>query len=560
MIALLERRLRLVSGLIVAAFILLHLGNHIVGLLSIDLMEQVRSVIAPIWSNAVGKYLLHGALLVHFLLALWSLYRRGNLRMPSWEAAQYIVGLAIPPLLAAHLIGTRGAMELLGVDSTYYSVTAAIWLKGPWSILQQSALLVVAWAHLLIGLHFWLRLKDWYRRWQPLLQIFAVVFPLLSLLGFYRAGLTVSERAADPAWLDRVFAQAAAVDPVDRAAFAQIEPIFLWTFAGMLGFVLMARALRRAVRNRLGTFTVIYPNGTTGRGQIGQTILEVSRAVGFRHASVCGGRGRCSTCRVLIEEGLDELDAPVQPEERVLRRIDASPGVRLACQTRPSHDIRITPLLPPNAGPADARAPGGVHGREARVAVLFVDLRDSTGMAERRLPYDVVFVLNRFFAEMTAALKETNGHYAQFNGDGLMALYGIQGGFERACREAVAGAFAMQRRLEALNAELDQEGSKPLAIGVGVHCGEAIVGEMGPPDAPLLTAIGDNINIAARLESMTKDLDCGIVVSAEAVAQAGLDFGDFDVASVEVRGRDEPVSVFAVPRGAQLPARAAQAG
>jgi adenylate cyclase len=553
MMALLERRLRLASGLVVATFVILHLGNHSLGLLSIELMERVREVISPIWSSTLGGIVLLGSLSLHFLLALWSLFRRGNLRMPPWEGAQFLLGLAVPPLLAAHLLGTRIAADWLGIEPSYYSVTASIWLKGPWSILKQSLLLIVVWLHLVVGLHYWLRLYPWYGRWLPALQTMAVLFPLLALLGFYRAGLSVQALATDRAWLKRVFSQRAQVDPERLAVFVMIEPIALWTFAGLLVLVFAGRAVRRAVRNAYGSFTVTYPSGLTVRGQVGQTLLEVSRAAGYRHASVCGGRGRCSTCRVQVNAGQDTLALPSTAEQKVLERIDADADVRLACQTRPRRDISITPLLPGDAGPADMRRPGGVHGRELRVATLFVDLRDSTGMAERRLPYDVVYVLNRFFAEMTEALADTGGHYAQFNGDGLMALYGLKGSYQAACHAAIEGAFEMQRRVEVLNAELAKEGSKPLSIGVGVHCGEAIVGEMGPPDAPLLTAIGDNINIAARLESLSKDFGCGIVVSAEAVEAAGLDFSGTAVESADVRGRDAPVSVYTVPRGAAMP-------
>lgn len=183
---------------------------------------------------------------------------------------------------------------------------------------------------------------------------------------------------------------------------------------------------------------------------------------------------------------------------------------------------------------------------------MFVDLRGSTALGERKLPYDVVFVLNRFFEEMSAALAETNGHYAQFAGDGLMALYGLRGGIAEACRDSLRGALAMVARLERLNERLGAELNEPLRIGIGVHAGEAIVGTMGPPSSPNLSAVGDNINIAARLEQQTKSLNCLLVVSVAVAEHAGLDLSRFDRHVVPVRGRDAAIDVYAIDDTAQL--------
>jgi len=177
---------------------------------------------------------------------------------------------------------------------------------------------------------------------------------------------------------------------------------------------------------------------------------------------------------------------------------------------------------------------------------VFVDLRDSTRLGEGRLPYDVVFIMNQFFAEMHQALRATNGYYAQFRGDGLLALYGLQSELPQACREALAGAAEMQRRMDALNASLAADLAEPLRIGIGAHAGVAIVGTMGPPEAPIHSAIGDNINIAARLEGMTKAYQCTMVVSEETLRTAGIDPRGAPLHRVRVRGRNERLNVYAV--------------
>ena len=181
---------------------------------------------------------------------------------------------------------------------------------------------------------------------------------------------------------------------------------------------------------------------------------------------------------------------------------------------------------------------------------MFVDLRDSTSLAEGRLPYDVVFVMNQFFAEMHAALRATGGYYAQFRGDGLLALYGLEVSLREACRSAIAGAAEMQTRIERLNQSLADELKAPLRIGIGIHAGVAIVGTMGPPEAPIYSAIGDMVNTAARLEDMTKAFGCALVLSDYVLKEAGIEPAHLSDAApehqVRVRGKTERLTVYAV--------------
>ena len=149
-------------------------------------------------------------------------------------------------------------------------------------------------------------------------------------------------------------------------------------------------------------------------------------------------------------------------------------------------------------------------------------------------------------AEMAETLAETGGHYAQFNGDGLMALYGLEGEFADACYQAVEGATAMFQRLDILNLQLAQELKEPLRMGIGIHSGGAIVGSMGPPQTPIISAIGDNVNVAARLEAQTKELGAALVISAETAERAEIDLAAFDRHEVAVRGRHGKLDVYAV--------------
>jgi adenylate cyclase len=284
-------------------------------------------------------------------------------------------------------------------------------------------------------------------------------------------------------------------------------------------------------------------------------VLEASRIAGIPHASVCGGRGRCSTCRVRVRAEIGSLDPADAVEQRVLRRIGATQNVRLACQLRPRGRVEVTPLLPPFAAAADGRRRVDfAQGSEREIAILFADIRGFTALSEGRLPYDVVFVLNRYFAAMGRAIETAGGHVDKFIGDGVMALFGVGSGAAAGCREALAAARLMSERLGELNLSLQGELDRPLRIGIGIHCGPVIVGEMGYGSASAITAIGDAVNTASRLEALTKDYECELVVSDETVARAGLDLSRFPRYEIEIRGKREMMAVRTLERGADLPA------
>jgi adenylate cyclase len=552
-----ERQVRLWAALIIAAYVVMHLLNHAAGLVSLEAMEAVRRVMRAIWGNPVVNPILMTAFGVHFLLALTALYRRSTLRMPAWEAAQLGFGLLIVPLILIHTIGTHGVRTHLGVDVTYEYVVAVLFVTDPMRGVQQSFMLLAVWIHMCVGLHFWLRVKPWYRRAVPVLYPAAVLIPVVAYLGFVMTGRRIADQAShDPGYLGQVFAALSAAPPEEVAFLASLEPLGWGVFDALVAAVLIAREVRRVARNRRGTYRLTLPSGKVLRAPVGQTVLETLRVAGVPHASVCGGRGRCTTCRIHVGAAARQLPRPEPTELRALDRIGAEEGVRLACQARPRRDISIRPLLPPETTARDANRPGGIQGREQPAAIMFVDLRGSTKLCEGKLPYDALFILNRFFAEMAAALADTHGHYAQFSGDGLMALYGIDKDVRTGCRDAILGAQAMLDRLDRLNGDLALELDEPLRIGIGIHCGDVIVGTMGPPTAQNFSAIGDHVNIAARLEAQTKQHGCALVMSAEAARTAGIDLTGIPTHDVDLRGRHEPVTIYAVndPRHLDLPA------
>ena len=346
--------------------------------------------------------------------------------------------------------------------------------------------------------------------------------------------------------------------PDTQRTLEAITDLLSGFFFGMVGAVLLARVARRTWQRRHGLVRIGYPDGRIVEVTPGTSVLEASRLAGIPHASVCGGRGRCSTCRIRVSGEIHSIDPPAEDEVRVLHRIGATPNVRLACQLRPRGAVVVTPLLPPFARAADGRRRVDLaQGSEQEIAILFVDIRGFTALSAGRLPYDVVFVLNRYFEAIGFAVESAGGRVDKFIGDGVMALFGIERGAHTGCREALAAARLISARLDELNASLGGELDRPLRIGIGIHCGPAIVGEMGYGNAASITAIGDAVNTASRLESLTKNFACELVVSDETVSRAGLDLSGSPLHEIEIRGKREMLAVRIVKRAAELPAAGA---
>ena len=237
--------------------------------------------------------------------------------------------------------------------------------------------------------------------------------------------------AQTPGFVASVFADARET----RTTIAQVWHmafVGLSIYAGLILLPFAGRGVRGVVYRMNRPPQLTHANGRTMAVLPGTTVLETLRANGIPHASVCGGRARCTTCRIRVLSRQDRLPAPAGLEAAALPRIGATQGVRLACQLRPRTDISVTPLLAADASATDGLVRGGMEGSERRVTVVFVDLRGSTKLGETRMPYDVL---------------------SNFTGDGLMALYGLDAPEPAiGVAQALRGAREMLTRLDRLNA------------------------------------------------------------------------------------------------------------
>jgi len=549
------RAIRLWCGVVLFVYVSGHLLNHALGLVSIATMESGRIVFLDIWRNPVGTVVLYGALTLHILLSLWALYARRSLRMRRWELGQLILGLAIPPILAPHIIGTRIVNDLFGLDTNYFYALLAYTKFSPQLGVQQIVMLVIAWVHGCIGIHFWLRLKPWYANARVGLYTAALLIPVCALLGFSAAATELDVLLRQPGKLKELLT-AIGLPNQKAVDFYNTQVVVAWaTMGGLLIATFCARSARYWVMRRRGVVRIVYPGPQTVDVAAGHSVLDASRIGGIPHASVCGGRGRCSTCRIRIGPGGPKLPDASDDERRVLARVGAAPNVRLACQLRPNVGrLEVTPLLPSTATARDAfRKPEYLAGREEEIAVLFADIRAFTKLSEKKLPFDVVFMLNRYFSAMGGAVEEAGGHLDKFIGDGVMALFGVGANGKEACRQALSAARAMGQNLAELNQSLQHDLDEPLRIGIGIHAGPAIVGEMGYGQAVNVTAVGDTVNTASRLEALTKTYKAQLIVSQHVADLAEVDLSALPLEKVEIRGREQALEIRVAEQAEQVP-------
>jgi adenylate cyclase len=548
-------RLRLWSAYILLAYVTLHLLNHSLGLISLRVLEDGRHWFVLVWKSLPGQVALYGALLIHFSLALWAVVRRRSFRLSVWEWTQLVLGASIIPVAALHVVGTRVAHDYYGVEPSYPWVLASLVVGGWLGIARQFSLPLVVWIHACIGLHFAWRLRPWYRDWLPVLYAVALLVPAAGIAGAAVALRDFAELAEQPGFLREVFARTRAPNAQSVAELYAIADGLMFGALLLLAAAFAARPIRDFWERRAGVVHLAYGDRKRVDMPTGLSVLEMSRIAGIPHASVCGGRGRCSTCRVRVG-GADraKLPPPSPEEQKVLARVGAPENVRLACQLRPPPGrYRITPLLPPSSGPVEAyRRQPQAHGGERYVALLFADIRSFTSISEGRLPYDVVFLLNRYFRATGQAVQAAGGRLDKFIGDGVMAIFGLDREPEIACRQALDAARRMSLALEDLNEALSGDLDQPLRIGIGLHAGPAIVGEMGFERVSSLTAIGDTVNTASRLEALTKDFKAELVVSQELLDRAGIDLPDAPSHEVDIRGRQGKLAVRAVLRARDI--------
>lgn len=525
------RSLRWCSGWVLWVYVLLHLLNHAVGLVSLASAEAMRSAVHGLWHTAVGTGLLYGALLVHAGLALLAVAQRRTWRMPWSEAVRLACGLALPLLMAGHFAGTRWASSAWEVATGYERVLASLW--NPSSMALQLALLVVAWLHGCLGLHFAWRARAAWQRHQPMLLTAAVLLPVLAALGLLAMG--------------REMGAAQMALPASSAQIAHsVQSVKLglrWGWVVLLVLALLLPGWVRQWRQRrhgVAHIQLHYPAHSV-QVPVGWSVLEASRAHGIAHLARCGGRARCSTCRVRVHSVGAPLPAPSRDERATLARVHAPADVRLACQLRPRSDVHVTPLFH-----ARTTTPVAAQGREQEVVVLFVDLRQWSALSERQWPVDLSWVLEHYFALVGRAVHDSGGVANQFIGDGVMAIFGSTCDAPTAARQALQAAARIDAQMQAWSASFAEQFGQRLDFGMGLHAGSVLLARVGFADNTTFTAVGEVVNTASRLQAYSKVAQARLVLSAYVAQLAQVQSQLGAAYAVQVRGRSAPLDIYHV--------------
>jgi adenylate cyclase len=541
------RQIRLASGVVLFAYLVSHFLNHALGNISMEALASGVYLHTAFWQFLPVTIVFYGACLVHTGLGIWALYQRRQFRWKAIEPLQLVLGLSIPMIIIAHIVGVRLGQTLFGHEKLYPQELYLFWVASQTRLWLMLAVLVIAWLHGCIGLYFWLRMKAFFKRAAPFLLAAAVLIPTLAVLGIYQGGRSVAD-SDDRDWRANNLSQAKVGTAAQQDVLDRITVAMTIGYLGLLGLVLLARGARALHERRGGMVNLSYGNGRTVRVPKGLSVLEASLRNNVPHASVCGGRARCSTCRIRIIGDCGELPEPSQREAFVLGRVGTSdPSIRLACQLRPTTDLSFFQLFLPHTMSADGHASNPTRiGQERYLVSMFVDMRGSTKLAEKRLPFDTVFIVNRFLGAVSQAVIESGGRPNQFVGDGMLALFGLTCSRQDACRQALKAAAMIAANVDELNKFLEHDLREPIRFGIGIHGGDVIVGDIGYRDHMVFTALGDAVNVAARLQDMTKSLSCEAVISDEVRATAGLPADVLPQQEVAIRGRNEPMIVRTV--------------
>jgi adenylate cyclase len=542
------RQIRLGCGLVLFAYLISHFLNHALGNISMEALAAGVYYHVLFWRFPPVAIVFYGAALAHTGLGIWALYKRREFRWKAIEPLQLVLGLSIPVLIISHIVGVRLGQSLFDHEKLYPQELYAFWVARPARIWLMSLVLIIAWVHGCIGLHFWLRMKGFYKRAAPFLLAAAVLIPTLALLGFYQGGRSVVADSDDADWRINNLSRRQVGTAAQQKVLDHISIDFLIGYLGLVGFVLLAKGARAIAERRGGMVTLSYGNGRTVRVPKGLSVLEASLRYHVPHASVCGGRARCSTCRIRVIGDSSSLPQPSPREAFVLNRVGAAdPSIRLACQLRPETDLSFFQLFMPQVMSANARGsqPHRI-GEERYLVSMFVDMRGSTKLAENQLPFDTVFIVNRFLGAVSQAVIECGGQPNQFVGDGQLALFGLASNPKTACRQALKAAAMIAANVDELNQFLSHDLREPIRFGIGVHGGEVIIGDIGYRDHMVFTALGDAVNVAARLQDMTKSFVCEAIVSEEIFFTADLPADALPKQQVEIRGRSEPMIVRTV--------------
>jgi adenylate cyclase len=536
----LRRKLRLTSGLVLFAYITMHLANHALGLISLDAAEAGLRMAVMVWHSWPGTVLLYGAFLIHFLNALWAVYEMRTFRMPPAELLRIVLGFWLPIALIGHVAATRIAFDLFSQSSTYSLVVGNLWASGlpGW----QMGLLAPGWIHGCLGLYFAFNRRLFFIRLRYILFAFALLLPVLSAVGFLMMGRElVASAAAQQVPVDYYNS----MNALQRATILQWRDDLIAFYVVMVAAILGARTVRNLLeRSRSQLICISYP-GRSVQVPRGWTVLEASRAFRVPHASMCGGKARCSTCRVRVLEGDDACPPPHAKETATLRQIGASSDIRLACQLRPRGDISVIPLVLGERAYVGSRAAQFSDSRD--LVVLLCNFPDGAALSEKQLPQDALYIQSTYLLEVCNVIQAMNGELISIEADSVCALFGLHYGLRQAAGLSLQAAGDIERTMKDLNERLAHAWPAGIEFAVTVHAGRAMIRETHSATSPTVIAIGEAVEATNDLrKAVVQSADGGkpFTVSEAVYTLAGIAPDMADKIVLDVPALRAPLTVF----------------
>ena len=366
----------------------------------------------------------------------------------------------------------------------------------------------------------------------------ALLLPVLSAFGFIAMGRELATNEAAMAAAREYLSPANAPR---RIALAQWRDAILAGYFAIIGAVFVVRGVRNALeRGRRRQVAISYP-GRTVRVPRGWSVLEASRSFHIPHASMCGGRARCSTCRVRVMNGDEVCPAPEPNERATLARISAPSDVRLACQLRPQGNVSVIPLM--QTARAIYRAPPPQRSPDRELVVLFCDFLNRTELARDHMTQDVLYLLTLYVEAVGNAVRMAGGVLSSLRPDAICALFGLESGLARAAEQALQAASAIDHAISDLNGRLGREGTLRINIALSLHAGRAAVGEIAVSEPPTVLAIGEAVDVANELRAAAAKRGKRFAISRPVYAAAGIEDSFHEGASIQPSGAAAAVSV-----------------
>ncbi|MBO6495307.1 adenylate/guanylate cyclase domain-containing protein [Roseivirga sp.] len=283
-----------------------------------------------------------------------------------------------------------------------------------------------------------------------------------------------------------------------------------------------------------------------------KTVLENTLAAGVPHTHACGGVARCSTCRIYIEEGMQNVCERNEKESVLAKQLGLLKQVRLACQTKIKGDVKVRRLVLDQIDEEiilkqDVDHAARSLGVEKEASILFVDIADYTAFTEKTPPYDVVHILNKYFYIAGNIIKKYGGRIVDYYGDGFLAIFGIDDNPDHAQNLMNAG-FELCEAIDKFDVAVHDIIDSDFKIRLGAHTGKVIWGTIGIEGMQKEAAIGDTVNMASRIEQANKTLNTSFLISSDLFEKLEGQCRCQESFEIEAKGKSKKIRVHAVNR------------